>query len=639
MRKMKLSHKSRYFRIKINPSDQIELKVSKYNDLFFNQSLPIDGNTQPHAESLPEIQDISLTGIGYITKSKSIFFKKGDQLKINMSFNEFQVSVLGEIRRYEKRKEGHSYGVEFLFNDSQEFNLFFEKFMKAFDCKRVLSELLNLLEGQSLFDYQNISVLEKVLFLNKNLLNKVNKSLDQEELISSLLKQWKLILKVDDILYLKINNENGIDFNFNGEQYSITYEKELIFKMVAGEKKTKGSLINEGLLSKIKKVIPIEFQNTLYTPSFYHCSPHHVKGLLLLNRKSEKLLFNHLDLKIIQFLSNQLSEIKTERKGSIKNHHFFLNKRDIRRYILIGSDDKISNLRRLVGEMKNNSEPILLSGNNGTGRSLLAHILHVEGRSSHKSFLCLNSEREGHLKIIRKLISTNKIPLEFNSFGTIYLENIILLKKYELDQLLKNVLNSISDVRIILNSGARSDDLKLPEKILKRVGNNKLLLPDLSERKEDIPSIIKHLLQAECQRRGLLKKMIDFKFMDKLSEHNWTGNIQEMKTAIRRLVEYYLNHDCIKDFPPDHYPLFLLGPNSESKREERENRLKLLLRRSEYTKKELALLFQRELILSELENHNGDIKKASLSIGRPLAFVEDIMARTSDIMDKYKMTG
>ena len=61
-------------------------------------------------------------------------------------------------------------------------------------------------------------------------------------------------------------------------------------------------------------------------------------------------------------------------------------------------------------------------------------------------------------------------------------------------------------------------------------------VPALNDRRNDIPLLVEHFISQICKEQGVAKKEIDKKALNKLKEHNWSGNIRELRNVIERLI-------------------------------------------------------------------------------------------------------
>jgi two-component system, NtrC family, response regulator HydG len=625
-------NKIRSFRLPIDSKDHVRLKVSRLDDTYFKTSAPI-ADSSLNLEYWFKVQNISLTGLSYFTNVQLSKYQIGDDLKLSLSFEDFHISVKGKILRMSKQQDHNFIAIQYIFEEGQSFDLFFQKFIKTFDHLRIKNQLFELLKDQQNSSYEYLSTMDLLLNLNKE----VEEYTEVDRFHHALLKQWKINLHSDEILSFKLDNisseklsTNVISFEYQDKMHSLVIENSVLNNCLNNKTTFTAFIFNDESIAQINNICSINLSNILCSPIVEN---NKVIGILLLNRNNKEK-YSSADQKIIQQACLQLGTSFSKKEKRKKENVKYLNPRKPRQYALVGNDDKIQNLRRLIAGTKNDNKPIVLTGSPGTGKTLLAQIIHAESRCSNLDFLYLDADRQNHLEKIKKLISSNKLPLEFNSFGTIYIHNSSRLNGQDFRKLYSNVLEGFNEVRIILSPGDNAVPLNecLPKEVLKKVGNNKLHLPNLNERMQDIPLLVNFLVKLECKKRGYLEKSIDEAVIKQFEKHNWTGNIREIKTSVSRLVEYFSHKNHIVKLPPDSYHIFSVNKNTDYLQNEKSIKIINAINKHKYTKTELSLLFQREVILIELDKNHGSLKKAALSLGKPLEFIEHQLESSSDLL-------
>ncbi len=231
-------------------------------------------------------------------------------------------------------------------------------------------------------------------------------------------------------------------------------------------------------------------------------------------------------------------------------------------YRMIGNSPAMQKLRGEIELAAPSDSRILIFGENGTGKELVAREIHLKSRRADKAFLKINcaaiprelieSELFGHEKgsftgAIRKKIGVfeeaNGGTLLLDEVGDMALETQAKLLRVLQENEFTRVGGTATipfNVRIV---SATNKDLKAQiaegffrEDLFFRINVIPLRVPPLRERPEDIPSLVHHFLKAYSQKNGKKVKEINRDALQPLIEYDWKGNIRELRNFIERLV-------------------------------------------------------------------------------------------------------
>lgn len=229
---------------------------------------------------------------------------------------------------------------------------------------------------------------------------------------------------------------------------------------------------------------------------------------------------------------------------------------------IIGISEKMRRVYEMVLEVSKTDSTVLISGETGTGKELIARAIHLHSARKDKPFIpvdcasipenLLESELFGHEKGAFTDATTQKLGrFELANGGTLFLDEIGNLKLDMQSKILRAIeereiqrvggIKSIKvDVHII---SATNIDLKeamkqgkFREDLYYRVNVIPISLPLLSERKEDIPFLIDHFLQIYNREFGKNIKGVTKEALDYLVNYKWPGNVRELRNIIERLV-------------------------------------------------------------------------------------------------------
>ncbi len=235
---------------------------------------------------------------------------------------------------------------------------------------------------------------------------------------------------------------------------------------------------------------------------------------------------------------------------------------------IIGKSAPMKSLYELLDKICSSDSTILVQGENGTGKELVARAVHFNSPRRDQPFVIqncsafndnlLDSELFGHVKgSFTGAIRDKKGLFEIADGGTFFLDEIgdmtPALQVKVLRVLQEGTFIPVGstepkkvDVRILAatNKDLRKmvDEGTFREDLYYRINVINITVPALRKRKEDIPMLIDHFLQARAEHaaktrgaKGLPKK-ISKKAMRRLLEYDWPGNIRELENEIERLV-------------------------------------------------------------------------------------------------------
>lgn len=293
---------------------------------------------------------------------------------------------------------------------------------------------------------------------------------------------------------------------------------------------------------------------------------------------------------------------------------------------LIGSSTFIKELKKMIKVVADNTATILISGESGTGKSLLAELIHRAGNRARFPFVTiecaaipgelLESELFGYEKGAFTGADKQKIGrMEQAQRGTLFLDEIgdmpLALQAKMLRVLQERELSRLGgtksipiDVRII---SATNKDLSLliesggfREDLFYRLNVIPIRMESLRERPQDIPELVEHLLGLISRRLGRKPPRVAPAVMERIMQYEWPGNIRELENTLERSLILH---------PGDTLDSLLIEDMST----DRENYLTLeQLRQMPLAKEGLDFARLEELLLAKaLEKCQGSKKQAA----------------------------
>ena len=247
---------------------------------------------------------------------------------------------------------------------------------------------------------------------------------------------------------------------------------------------------------------------------------------------------------------------------SLRNENKKLKREVAQKFQIIGESKAVKEMREMISKVSITDARILITGENGTGKELVAHQLHQESNRSSKNFIEVNcaaipselieSELFGHVKgAFTSAVKDRSGKFEAANMGTLFLDEIAdmslaaqakVLRALQ-EQKIQRVGNEkdiLVDVRVI---AATNKDLKqeiiegrFREDLYHRLAVIMIHVPSLSSRKQDIPILTEYFVSLISKEQGIEKKIFTKEALEKLNKYPWTGNIRELRNVIERLM-------------------------------------------------------------------------------------------------------
>ena len=239
-----------------------------------------------------------------------------------------------------------------------------------------------------------------------------------------------------------------------------------------------------------------------------------------------------------------------------------LKRRVSKKYEMIGKSSSIQRIKSLIDKVAPTDARVLITGENGTGKELVAHWIHQKSNRCNGSMVEVNcaaipselieSELFGHLK--GAFTGANKDragKFEAANGGTIFLDEIgdmsLSAQAKVLRALQENKIQRVGsekdikvDVRIV---AATNKDLKkeisegrFREDLYHRLAVILIEVPPLNDRRDDIPTLINFFSEQISLSQGIAIKRFSDKAINLLKSYDWTGNVRELRNVVERLI-------------------------------------------------------------------------------------------------------
>lgn len=257
-----------------------------------------------------------------------------------------------------------------------------------------------------------------------------------------------------------------------------------------------------------------------------------------------------------------LTVVRALEKRNLEIENRSLRANLLKKCQMVGNSPKMGHLRDQIKMAAASNSRVLILGESGSGKELVAHFLHENSLRAGKPFIEVNcaaiphelieSELFGHEKgSFTGAFETKKGKFEQADHGTLFLDEIGDMSLQTQAKVLRVIetqefqrvggnKNIKVDVRIIsatnkdLGEEVKKENFR--EDLFFRLNVIPLKVPSLRERLEDIPTLVEYFLDSFAAEYGQLSKKITPEAVKILQKHTWPGNIRELKNVLERLV-------------------------------------------------------------------------------------------------------
>jgi DNA-binding NtrC family response regulator len=282
-------------------------------------------------------------------------------------------------------------------------------------------------------------------------------------------------------------------------------------------------------------------------------------GVTLIRSGAEQCLAKPVEASALLMIVHKLLEHSRNQQKQLANN---TRRRRVVLDPFLGESATMKRLAETASKVAHSQSPVLIQGETGTGKGVLATWLHENGPRAEESFVDLNcagltkefleSELFGHEKgAFTGAVNAKLGLLEVGHRGTIFLDEIGDIDPNVQPKLLKvieekkfrrmgDVRDRFIDVRLV---AATHQDLRhlIETKIFRsdlyfRISTVPLAIPPLRERHEDIPAIALALLARICSDMARPRAELSAKAVERLRSYYWPGNIRELRNVLERAL-------------------------------------------------------------------------------------------------------
>ncbi|MCD4693125.1 MAG: sigma-54 dependent transcriptional regulator [Calditrichales bacterium] len=296
-------------------------------------------------------------------------------------------------------------------------------------------------------------------------------------------------------------------------------------------------------------------------------------------------------------------------------------------YEIIGSSPAIQEVRDKIKIASTADASVLISGNNGTGKDLVARNIHLQSSRAGNKFININcaaipeqlieSELFGYEKgAFTGAMKPQSGKFEYASGGTLLLNEIGEMSTAMQAKLLHVLENRTFqrlgshkeievDVRIIaatnINLFNAMDDGTFRKDLYYRLQAFEIRMPDLKERTEDIILLFNHFMRQFCEQNGLISKELSAEAISLLLNYDWPGNVRQLKNLASNLA--FTSKDMI--ISPQEIKQILTRHSTDKAPQTQPIDKSLNIARAN---------FEREYITNKLDEHAWNVRRAASSL-------------------------
>ncbi len=339
-----------------------------------------------------------------------------------------------------------------------------------------------------------------------------------------------------------------------------------------------------------------------------------------------------LSLDKVMIVLNNLLSISRLRTENVQ----LLNrvKRDI---TLVGESESMQSLRQMMAKVAPTNSWVLITGENGTGKELVAQNIHYQSARAARAFVEVNcaaipedlieSELFGHEKgSFTGATAQKKGKFDLAHGGTLFLDEIADMSLKTQAKILRILQEQrfervggnetiLVDVRVIAATNKNLEQEikagRFREDLFYRLNVIPFRVPALRERSTDVALLAKNFLDGFARESGTRKKLFTPAALHKLSDFEWPGNVRELRNFIERL--FILTVGDLIDLPE----VMAMVSGGQGFHDDFDNDDPLISSDTlpSRTLREARAQFEKEFILKKLEENDGNISKTAEAIG------------------------
>ncbi|MCD2171380.1 nitrogen assimilation response regulator NtrX [Rhizobium sp. C4] len=298
---------------------------------------------------------------------------------------------------------------------------------------------------------------------------------------------------------------------------------------------------------------------------------------------------------------------------------------------LIGTSVAVSQLRQTIEKISPTNSRIMILGPSGSGKELVARMIHKKSSRSDGPFVALNAATITPDRMEMALFGTEGQPgqprrtgaLEEAHRGTLYLDEVGEMPRETQNKILRVLVDQQFervggskrvkvDVRIISSTAYNLENQigegRFREDLYHRLAVVPIKVPALAERREDIPFLVDLFMRQISEQAGMKARRVADDALAVLQAHDWPGNIRQLRNVIERVLILTRPEGGDMTITADHLPPDVVDMMPKISAQGDQHIMTLPLR-------EARELFERDYLMAQINRFGGNISRTAEFVG------------------------
>ena len=307
-----------------------------------------------------------------------------------------------------------------------------------------------------------------------------------------------------------------------------------------------------------------------------------------------------------------------------------LKKRTADTFDLIGNSAAMNHLRHSIEKIAPTNSRVMIIGPSGSGKEAAARAIHALSARKDGPFVSMNAASITPDRMEIELFGTEpngaerKVgALEEAHRGTLYLDEVADMPRETQNKILRVLVDQQfervggakrvkGDVRIISSTAQNLEAMiaegRFREDLYHRLAVVPVIVPALSERREDIPYLVDHFMKQVVRQSGIRNRRIGDDVLAVLQAHNWPGNVRQLRNNVERLMILARGDDVDAPITTNLLPAEIGDVMPRAPNQSDQHIMALPLR-------EAREMFEKEYLIAQINRFGGNISRTAEFVG------------------------